>query len=101
MSYKDFVGNYQKLEICYLGPDSLALEEEKQGKRKFEGKLFEGSWRPRVNAGGCRNYPGNIYVYVYVHFRQILSSSDDFIDPGLNSIIVDLIWHHDMRLSDR
>ena len=68
MSYKDFVSNYQKLEICYLGPDSLALEEEKQGKRKFEGKLFEGSWRPRVNAGGCRNYPGNIYIFKGIYF---------------------------------
>lgn len=56
MAYKDFVKNFEKLEICFLGPDSLAEKEEKQGKRKWEGMLFEGSWRKRVNAGGCRNY---------------------------------------------
>ena len=53
MSFKDFVSNYQRLEICFLGPDSLS---EVEG-RGWEGSLFEGGWKRRVNAGGCRNYP--------------------------------------------
>ena len=50
------MSNFEKLEICYLGPDSLAEKERRAGKKKWEGILFEGSWRKRVNAGGCRNY---------------------------------------------
>jgi len=57
MSFKDFVSNYELLEVCYLGPDSVSIGEIKDGKVKWEGSLFEGSWKRRVNAGGCRNYP--------------------------------------------
>jgi len=59
MSFEDFVSNFQRLEICYLGPDTLAVanddEEEDPDKHKWEGNLFEGGWKRRVNAGGCRN----------------------------------------------
>jgi len=60
MSFDDFVNHFQRLEICYLGPDSLAIahnddEDEDPDKRKWEGSLFEGGWKRRVNAGGCRN----------------------------------------------
>jgi len=51
------VNNFQRLDICYLGPDSLS-DDGMSGRMKWEGTLFEGSWRRRVNAGGCRNYPG-------------------------------------------
>lgn len=56
MSFKDFSSNYERLEICFLGPDSLADFEEKKGTRKWEGCLFEGAWHRRVNAGGCSNF---------------------------------------------
>jgi len=56
MSFRDFMNNFQRLDICYLGPDSLS-DESQSGRTKWEGVLFEGSWRRRVNAGGCRNYP--------------------------------------------
>lgn len=58
MSFKDFTANFGRLEICFLGPDSLGDQEDESEKRKWEGCLFEGAWRRRVNAGGCSNYPG-------------------------------------------
>jgi len=56
MSYQDFVDNFQRLEICYLGPDTLMLDDGDDEAHKWEGTLFEGGWKSRVNAGGCRNY---------------------------------------------
>jgi len=58
MSFRDFSSNFQRLEICYLGPDTLSLDDDDEDPdaRKWEGTLFEGGWKRRVNAGGCRNY---------------------------------------------
>jgi len=56
MSYQDFVKNYQKLEICNLGPDSLM--EQKSAKKCWAMTVDDGCWKKRVNAGGCRNYLG-------------------------------------------
>ena len=57
MSFQDFTANFQKLEICNLGPDSLD-EEDLSNKKKWECHKESGSWIKRVNAGGCRNYLG-------------------------------------------
>jgi len=64
ISFRDFVNNFQRLDICYLGPDSLS--DDKSGRMKWEGMLFEGGWRRRVNAGGCRNYSG-LYTASFRH----------------------------------
>lgn len=58
MSFQDWQENFQKLEICNLGPDSLDEEEISQGKIRWEATAEVGEWIPRVNAGGCRNYLG-------------------------------------------
>lgn len=58
MSFQDWQNNFQKLEICNLGPDSLDEEERAQGKIRWEATAEVGEWIPRVNAGGCRNYLG-------------------------------------------
>jgi len=54
MSFQDFAKNFSKLEICNLGPDSVADESTK--KKRYEMTAHEGCWKRRVNAGGCRNY---------------------------------------------
>ena len=62
MSYEDFIGNFQRLEICYLGPDTLQKGDSGaivDDILRWETTLSEGSWRRRVNAGGCLNYPGD------------------------------------------
>ena len=59
MSFDDWVNEFQRVEICYLGPDTLLDEDEGEladQLAKWEGNLNTGSWRRRVNAGGCRNY---------------------------------------------
>lgn len=52
MSYPDFTRNFHKLEICLLTPGTLC---EERGRR-WELTSEDGSWKQRVNAGGCRNY---------------------------------------------
>jgi len=74
MSFRDFTDNFQRLDICYLGPDSLS--HDKADRVKWEGTLFEGSWRRHVNAGGCRNYlclysfnfcrDFPVYIYLFI-----------------------------------
>ena len=54
MTFTDFHQNFQRMEICYLGPDSMLPE---QVENNWECKLMEGAWKRNVNAGGCRNYP--------------------------------------------
>ena len=54
MSFPDFLRNFSSLEICNLGPDSVT----DSSKKRFEMTAHEGSWKKRVNAGGCHNYRG-------------------------------------------
>jgi len=61
MSFQDFVSNYQKLEICNLGPESLSEDAAAQKKKRWEMVCHDGAWTKRVNAGGCRNYLGEWY----------------------------------------
>ncbi|XP_033735907.1 calpain-B-like isoform X15 [Pecten maximus] len=56
MSFSDWKQNFQKLEICNLGPDSLDEDEVQSGGKRWESQTQSGEWIPRVNAGGCRNY---------------------------------------------
>lgn len=63
MSFKDFTENFQKLEICNIGPDSLN-EEMLTNKKRWEAHKENGAWTRRVNAGGCRNYLGKIQMPV-------------------------------------
>jgi len=60
MSFEDFTRNYDQLEICYMGPDSVDDLDLEDGQVKWEGVLFEDGWRKRVSAGGCRNSIGRL-----------------------------------------
>ena len=57
MSLEDFSREFQTLEICYLGPDSVC-DIDHLYQKAWQGTLIEGSWKRKVNAGGCRNFPG-------------------------------------------
>ncbi|XP_014667421.1 PREDICTED: calpain-9-like [Priapulus caudatus] len=54
MSWKDFIANFQKLEICNLSPD--ALEDDPSATKRWEMNVHEGAWTRGCTAGGCRNY---------------------------------------------
>ena len=58
MSFQDFCKEFQKLEICNLGPDSLDEAEIEGTGKRWEMTKEHGAWVRRVNAGGCRNYLG-------------------------------------------
>ncbi len=60
MSYEDFVGNYSKVEICNMGPDSP--QDDTKVKKRWEATVNEGEWKAKVNAGGCRNFLGEYGV---------------------------------------
>ena len=57
MSFQDFTQEFQKLEICNLGPDSLD-EDDLSNKKRWEVHKEHSQWVKRVSAGGCRNYLG-------------------------------------------
>lgn len=52
VSYKDFINNFDQVEICNLTPDSL----DNLSPFQWEVSSFMGSWVRGVSAGGCRNF---------------------------------------------
>ncbi|VDN27201.1 unnamed protein product [Dibothriocephalus latus] len=55
MCYEDFVREYEKMEICHLGPQSLS-DSAGSDRITFQMTVEHGTWQPGVNAGGCRNF---------------------------------------------
>ncbi|XP_060574910.1 calpain-B-like isoform X6 [Ruditapes philippinarum] len=88
MSFQDWQNNFQKLEICNLGPDSLDEEEMSQGKIRWEATAERGEWIPRVNAGGCRNYLETFATNP--QYRVVLTDPDDDEDD-LCTMLVGLL----------
>ncbi|XP_056021327.1 calpain-B-like isoform X20 [Ostrea edulis] len=88
MSFDDFRGNFEKLEICNLGPDSLE-EDELDGKKRWEGHTENGEWIPRVNAGGCRNYLDTFWTNP--QYRVTLTDPDDDDDDDLCTMLVGIL----------
>ena len=82
MSFRDFSTHFQRLEICHLGPDALA---ESDSKTHWQCQLLNGSWKKKVNAGGCRNYKGTTKLIIFLlYFFKIkknffLAASEIFL----------------------
>ncbi len=54
MSFRDFATYFKRVEI-------VNLPSETTGGISWGNNSMQGSWRKKVNAGGCRNFPGNGY----------------------------------------
>nr|XP_042907830.1 calpain-A isoform X5 [Parasteatoda tepidariorum] len=90
ISYKDFMANFQRVEICNLNPDSLDDEPlTKKSKKKWEMSMFEGSWTKNCTAGGCRNFIDTFWLNP--QFRVVLEDVDEDDDDDLCTIIVALM----------
>ncbi|XP_076463680.1 LOW QUALITY PROTEIN: calpain-9-like [Babylonia areolata] len=85
MSFKDFTAEFQKLEICNLGPDSLD-DLDVSNKKRWEMHKEHGGWVRRVNAGGCRNYLETFWTNP--QYRMTLTDPDDDDDEDLCTAIV-------------
>uniref|UniRef100_A0A0B7AGX8 Calpain-3 n=2 Tax=Arion vulgaris TaxID=1028688 RepID=A0A0B7AGX8_9EUPU len=85
MSFQDFTSNFQKLEICNLGPDSLD-EDDLKNKKKWECFKENGGWIKRVNAGGCRNFIETFWTNP--QYRMTLTDPDDDDEDELCTALV-------------
>ncbi|GAB1607463.1 calpain-9-like isoform X4 [Argonauta hians] len=87
MSFKDFVSNFQKMEICNLAPDSLDEDElNSRSKKRWESTSEKGSWVKNVSAGGCRNFIDTFATNP--QFMVSLTDPDDDDDDNLCTLLI-------------
>ncbi|CAH8490324.1 unnamed protein product [Schistosoma turkestanicum] len=86
MSYQDFVSNFEKLEICHLGPQSMG---EMGGSRVWEMCIEEGCWLRRQSAGGCRNFLDTFWTNP--QYVVSVEDPDENDDENKGTLIVGLM----------
>ncbi|KAK3599185.1 hypothetical protein CHS0354_041026 [Potamilus streckersoni] len=89
MSFDDWKKNFQKIEICNLGPDSIDDEDTAKGKKRWEAKDEHGEWIRRVNAGGCRNYLESFWTNP--QYRVTLVDPDDDDNEDQCTMLIGLL----------
>ncbi|XP_027467799.1 calpain-8-like [Zalophus californianus] len=77
MSFLDFLGQFSRLEICNLSPDSLSSEE----LHKWDLVLFNGRWTRGSTAGGCLNFPATYWTNP--QFKIHLEEGDNSQEGGV------------------
>ncbi len=69
MSFDDFMKNFEKMEICNLGPEVMNEIQQMTGIRTRQQQWStcaeDGRWIRNRTAGGCRNYIGNIIMTTF------------------------------------
>jgi len=93
MSYRDFVSNFDQLEMCNLSPDDPALSGEGEETCSLGPgwcvASWHGSWVGGETSGGCRNF-----LETFIHNPQFLVTLEDVDeedDEPLCTLIVSLM----------
>ncbi len=81
MSQKDFLEQFDLLEMCNLGPEAL----EEDANIRWSEARFSGSWVLGRTAGGCRNFIDTFATNP--QFRVVLVDSDDDEDDLCTCVI--------------
>lgn len=78
MSFVDFISNFTNLECVHLDSDTSRDEPSlaEKGKRWLM-RLYQGSWKRGVSAGGCRNNPDTFHINPQL--QLILTEREDVI----------------------
>jgi calpain-9 len=63
MAFVDFISNFTHLECVHLDSDTSRDEPSLADKsRRWLMRLYQGSWKRGVSAGGCRNNPDTFHI---------------------------------------
>lgn len=89
ISYRDFLKNFDRMEICNLSPDSLSEEQESGAKKRWNMNVFEGEWAAGVSAGGCRNYLDSFYRNP--QYVMTIEEPDEDDDDGKCTVVIALM----------
>ena len=100
MSFDDFMRNFEKLEICNLGPDVMEEVAEmtgvKAGSHPWAVNSHDGSWRRGTTAGGCRN---NLRTFAMnPQYRVQLTDSDPNDDDELCTVVIGVLQKYRREL---
>ncbi|CAG9797112.1 unnamed protein product [Chironomus riparius] len=91
MSFKDFLRNFDSLDICNLSPDSFEDDQEMKTprKRQWNMNVYEGQWVPGITAGGCKNFLDTFHRNPQYVMKLEDPDEDDDIDKC--TVIVSLM----------
>ncbi|XP_015127147.1 calpain-C [Diachasma alloeum] len=77
ISYSDFVKTFTHLEVVHLDAETSRDEPSLHSKHTWQMKLYQGSWRRGVTAGGCRNNQETFHINPQLHL--ILSEMEEVV----------------------
>lgn len=78
MAMVDFISNFTHLECVHLDSDTSRDEPSLADKsRRWLMRLYQGSWKRGVSAGGCRNNPDTFHINPQL--QLILNDREDVI----------------------
>ncbi|CAK9301677.1 unnamed protein product [Gordionus sp. m RMFG-2023] len=96
ISLKDFMSNFEKIEICHLSPEAYEAiwsdtpnSNVNAAYKKWEVNLHNDSWVKGANAGGCRNFLDTYWLNP--QYGLTLKIADDGEDENLCTCIVGLM----------
>ncbi|CAH8432796.1 unnamed protein product [Schistosoma rodhaini] len=93
MSFDDFVHYFSRLELCHLGPESIAYSpgpaNRRCNKRQWEMVCEEGEWLRNSTAGGCTNFPNTFYMNPQFHVEVV--DPDESDEDGYGTLVVGLM----------